>query len=218
MFGACPCVFRCKQCQVTISHQQVPYVSYVLNLLESSTTRHGGLFSILNKLDIETDSVIPQLPPLLQHTTNLDWFQIDTDDSNIKTTHLNEMYKAIATLPKLTTLVLIDRSQSPDATDLLHMLTRHKPNKLVRFVLLGYHFDSTAMTQFLEHSKKSLSALGLLGTVDAQGQPTVAIDEVIKVLPDLKKLDRLYLRHYYCIRCCGALEANCSPAASFASC
>ena len=182
--------------QMTVSHQLVPHMLYLLKLSETSTSNQGGLFSSLNSLTIETDSVIPQLPSLLQHTANLDIFYIDTNDSNIKTTHLTEMYKAIATLPKLTKLWFADRSQSLDATDLLHMLTRHKPNKLVQFLLLSYHVDVTATAEFLVHSKKSLSLLGLAGTLDAQGQPTVAIDEVIKVLPDLKKLVVLYLVHY----------------------
>ena len=197
-----PIYLDANNVQMTISHQEVPYILYVLNLSES-TTRHSGLFSTLNRLEIDTASVIPQLPSLLQQTTNLDDFYMNTNGSNIKTTHLTQMYKAIATLPKLTKLWLCDRSKSLDATDLLHMLTRHKPNKLVRFGLFRYHFDFTAMAQFLVHSKKSLSLLGLAGTLDAQGQPTVAIDEVIKVLPDLKKLVALYLA---CLNISDAVE------------
>ena len=191
-----PVYLGANNVQMTISHQEVPYILYVLNLSESSTTRHSGLFSTLNRLTIQTASVIPHLPSLLQQTTNLDGFKMGTNDSNIKTTHLTEMYKAIVTLPKLTKLWLNDRSNSLDATDLLHMLTRHKPNKLVSFLLFGYHFDFTAMAEFLVHFKKSLSLLGLKSTLDAQDQHTVAIDEVIKVLPDLKKLVALHLVHY----------------------
>lgn len=87
-----------------------------------------------------------------------------------------------------------------DATPLLHQLTKNKQIQLTNFSLGYYLFDAKVMAKFLLQSNRSLCML-ILSSPPRKLQKYPVINEVIKILPNLKVLQRLTLSGFQIAGC-----------------
>ena len=200
-----PIYSRTSDITIKITEIEVPYLLYLLHLSEMSTSKNG-LLSVLNTVVVNTEYIFPHLSALLKHMTNLSEFKLKIQTiSNCEVLRNTEFLTVLGALRKLKTLIMaldIDTTQplhhvhdKIDTTLLLQQLTKHKQIKLRVLTLCNCLFDATVMAQFLLQSHHSLCTLVLWITqTSTEHQPV--INEVMKVLPNLRVLQTLNFKGY----------------------
>ena len=185
---------------LTIRHEHIPSILYLLKLHESSL-RSMGLLSRLRLLEITT-GFQTWLPTLLGYTSNLISLQmILTRSPTMTMTDIELIFRAISAL-KLESLRLRNKIDNDrfDVTDLLRFLTQRNV-RITHLKLEAFQFDFKTMIRYMSALGMALSSLGLRGSIIGPFQPgfasmqekLTAIHEIVKNVSSLKKLEILEL-------------------------
>ncbi|XP_072044572.1 NLR family CARD domain-containing protein 4-like [Amphiura filiformis] len=198
-------LFSCESTNIglSISSTDIPYVLYLLKLTESAKRHEGFILTRLAYFQIKMEYK-QWIPSLLNALPNLVRLAIHLGLSNTPS-QLNELYFAINKLTKLKDLTLQNFNAliRYDITYLLDILTKNKQINLNELFLSGFQFDNKVNANYLT-TCTSLTYLSLYGPLPQIPQRQLtAIKDVIKVIPNLRKLESLNIVHY---QICGAVK------------